>query len=63
MQGSLPQHQIDRMDSYDLSAGNEFRKYTEGNSIIQIVKRRNNHYGITDIEICIARREPLTVKI
>jgi hypothetical protein len=63
MQGSLSQDQIDRMNSYHLFIGKEFRKYAERNSIIRIVKRRNNHHGITDIEIGVARWKSLPVEI
>src|SRR2546425_6990427 len=62
VQRPQPPHQIDSMDPNDWAIADQFGEQPERSTIVRIIERRHENHVVGDVEIRIARREPLALE-
>src|SRR5258708_18734152 len=56
------QYEVNRVDADDLPVFEQFTEYAQGKAVIRIIKCRNQHCGVGDIEVGVAGRKPPPAK-
>ena len=54
-------HEIHGMDADDLAVGEELRQSIQRDPVVAVVERRHEHDAVGDVEVGVARRQPLAV--
>src|SRR5947208_4505965 len=62
VQRPQPPHQIDSMDPNDWAIADQFGEQPERSTVVRIIERRHENHVVGDVEIRIARREPLALE-